>query len=290
MKCLNCDGEKFENKRIRIPSEFRGETIEVVVPASVCSKCQEPLMNDAQMTVLRQEVADAYRRKNNLLTSGEIIAFRKKLNFSQREFAAYLEVGEASVKRWETNFIQDKSQDSHIRLKCDRELAEKNAFDLNNLIGSGEDLQGNRAFSWERFQSVVLVLVKAFNTPLFLNKALFYADFLNFKRHRVSITGCVYAKLDYGPCPDSFRMLFGRMLSEGAIKEGPGYKLLPKAEPDMKLFDDNEKATLQTILEYARKKKGAQDLFDLSHEEAAFEKTAMYKQISYKHAAKLKIS
>lgn len=290
MKCPNCDGTKFEERRVRIPSEFRGETIEVVVPATVCNKCDEPLMDDAQMTVLRQEVADTYRKKNDLLTSVEIISYRKKLGMSQREFASYLEVGEASVKRWETNFIQDKSQDSHIRLKCDRELAEENAFELSTKVSSGSDLHGNREFSWERFESAALLLVKAFDSPLFLNKALFYVDFLNFKRHEVSVTGCVYAKLDYGPCPDSFRTLFGKMLREGSITEGTGHKLIPKRLPNLNLFDDNERATIQTVIKFASQAKGAQKLYDMSHEEAAFEKTDLYKQISYRHALKLKIS
>jgi DNA-binding XRE family transcriptional regulator len=247
-------------------------------------------MDDAQMTVLRQEVADTYRKKNDLLTSGEIISYRKKLGLSQREFASYLEVGEASVKRWETSFIQDKSQDSHIRLKCDRELAEENAFELSTRISSGTDLHGNRTFSWERFESAVLMLVKTFDSPLFLNKALFYVDFLNFKRHEVSVTGCVYARLDYGPCPDSFRTFFRKMLRDGSITEGAEHKLIPKRAPNMNLFDDNERATIQAVIEIASQAKGAQKLYELSHEEAAFEKTDLYKQISYQHAAKLKIS
>ena len=46
---------------------------------------------------------------------------------SQAAFANYLKVGEASIKRWETYFVQDVVQDDHIRLKCDEAYAEVNA-------------------------------------------------------------------------------------------------------------------------------------------------------------------
>jgi hypothetical protein len=37
---------------------------------------------------------------------------------TQRQFAEFLRVGEASVKRWETWLVQDASSDELIRVKC----------------------------------------------------------------------------------------------------------------------------------------------------------------------------
>lgn len=37
---------------------------------------------------------------------------------NQVQFAKFLSVGEASVKRWETWLVQDRSSDHLIRLKC----------------------------------------------------------------------------------------------------------------------------------------------------------------------------
>jgi DNA-binding transcriptional regulator YiaG len=76
-------------------------------------------MDSGQMNQLRKISADEYRKKHGLLTSAEITQYRKRLDMSQIQFAEYLNVGEASIKRWETFFIQDKIQDDHIRLKCD---------------------------------------------------------------------------------------------------------------------------------------------------------------------------
>jgi hypothetical protein len=52
------------------------------------------------------------------LTSEEIINYRALLGMSQVAFANYLKVGEASIKRWETYFVQDVVQDDHIRFRC----------------------------------------------------------------------------------------------------------------------------------------------------------------------------
>ena len=62
MKCLYCDSENFEKKNVRFNPEIRGEEIEVIALAFVCSKCQEPLMDAEQMNILRKTAADQYRR------------------------------------------------------------------------------------------------------------------------------------------------------------------------------------------------------------------------------------
>jgi len=134
MKCLNCDCEEFESKNIRFNLEIKGEEVEVVVPSFVCTKCQTPLMDGEQMNMLRRSAADKYRKQHHLLTSEEIIKYRTSLGMSQTAFANYLKVGEASIKRWETYFVQDVVQDDHIRLKCDEAYAHFATDHLHQLL------------------------------------------------------------------------------------------------------------------------------------------------------------
>jgi hypothetical protein len=49
---------------------------------------------------------------------------------SQEEFAAYLSVGVASVKRWELGKVQEKSTDDLIRIKCSLPSARRNVARL----------------------------------------------------------------------------------------------------------------------------------------------------------------
>lgn len=126
MKCLQCAGEKFVNKSDAVlEQQFRGELIHVHAPAMACTKCGWITIDLRQLDTLRRLTADAYREKYDLLTSVQIKAFRRLLRMSQREFAAFLGVGEASVKRWETWLVQEKSSDRLIRMKCEKECNDR---------------------------------------------------------------------------------------------------------------------------------------------------------------------
>jgi hypothetical protein len=120
---------------------------------------------------------------------------------SQAAFANYLKVGEASVKRWETYYVQD----DHIRLKCDEAYAEHNALEVHWKSQSSDIYSGNRSFCLELFKQAACYLIEFTKSPLFLNKALFYADFKHFQQWGTGITGARYVHLEYGPCPDQFQ-------------------------------------------------------------------------------------
>lgn len=241
MKCLQCDGEEFEEKNCRFTPEIKGEEIEVVVPAMVCTKCHAPFMNDEQMSQLRKKAADAYRKAHGLLTSEEIVNFRFLFGMSQAAFATYLKVGEASIKRWETYFVQDVGQDEHIRLKCDDAYAEYSALNVHWKSHPPDVYSGNRRFSWELFKQAVRYLIEFAKSPLFLNKALFYADFKHYQLYGMSITGARYAHLEYGPCPQQYENLIYFMLHEGALIQAGGHTLKTIETPNLDIFSDSEK-------------------------------------------------
>jgi len=118
MLCLKCKNEQFTEKLVDVPQAFRGEEFRVKAPAMVCTECDWFTMNDAQADDLCVFTADEYRRRHGRLTSSEIVACRAVLGMSQRKFAAFIEVGEASVKRWEKGVVQEKIYDDRIRQKC----------------------------------------------------------------------------------------------------------------------------------------------------------------------------
>jgi putative zinc finger/helix-turn-helix YgiT family protein len=119
MICFKCSGEEFATQTAVIRQDFRGEQLDVNTPVSVCQACGWQTLARGQADELRKRTADAFRQKHGLLTSAEIVSRRKSLAMSQREFADFLRVGEASVKRWETWQVQDDSSDELIRMKCD---------------------------------------------------------------------------------------------------------------------------------------------------------------------------
>ena len=117
--CLRCDSETFVAKPDAVIEQaFKGDLLQVCTSAFACVKCGWLTMDADQLDELRRRTADAYRRKHVLLTSDAIRALREVFGMNQREFAAFLNVGTASVKRWETWLVQEKSSDELIRLKC----------------------------------------------------------------------------------------------------------------------------------------------------------------------------
>jgi putative zinc finger/helix-turn-helix YgiT family protein len=288
MICLNCGNEKFEVKNARLKPEIKGEIVEIIAPAFVCTNCQAPLMDDTQMSIARRITADEYRKKHHLLTSEEIIKFRTILGMSQTAFAHYLKVGEASIKRWETYFVQEDAQDEHMRLKCDAAYAELNALEVHWKNRMPDIYNGNRRFSLELFKQTVRYLVEFTKSSLFLNKALFYADFEHYKRHQMSITGTCYVHLEYGPCPDQYHNLIKSLLNEGELKSSGNHMLKTTEKADLSLFADSEKDVLSYIAALT-KEDGGKRMSKLSHEEAAYKKTQPFECISYELAKELKI-
>ncbi|NGX63984.1 MAG: hypothetical protein KR126chlam6_01407 [Candidatus Anoxychlamydiales bacterium] len=288
MKCLHCDGDKFEEKNCRFTPEVKGEEVEIVVPAMVCTKCNIPLMNDAQMSQLRKAAADTYRKAHGLLTSEEIVNFRSLFDMSQAAFANYLKIGEASIKRWETYFVQDISQDEHIRLKCDEAYAEYSALNVHWKSHPPDIYSGNRRFSWELFKQAVRYLIKFTKSPLFLNKALFYIDFKHYQLNGMSITGTRYAHLEYGPCPQQYENLIDFMIREGTLIQSDGHTLKSIETADLSIFSDSEKEILELVANLA-KPDGGKKLLKLSHQEDAYKNSESMALISYEFAKHLKI-
>jgi len=289
MKCLKCNNDQFVEKNIRFDSEVKGETIEVIAPCMTCSKCHSTLMTTEQMNNFRKISADKYREIHGLLMSSQIIAYRENLEMSQSIFARYLNVGEASIKRWETYYVQDASQDELIRLKCDNASAEMNFLNVCWKRAPEDLFNGKRKFNFQIMKNVVLYLTKHLKTSkLFLNKVLFYTDFLHFKNHQISLTGARYIPLKYGPCPDQYDAIYSMLINKGFLKESKNYIYECTQDPDLNLFDDNEIKTLEKIISTCEQL-GLNKIYDLSHQEQGYSKTGECSFINYEFAKDLLI-
>ena len=117
----------MQTRCVDMTSEVRGEHFGVQVESEVCDHCGFRVLTDAQADAYALAGTTEYRLRHGLLTSDEIRDSRRRLGkMSQRDFAKYLGVGEASVKRWEAGHIQDESSDRLIRMKTDLHAAKEN--------------------------------------------------------------------------------------------------------------------------------------------------------------------
>jgi len=289
MKCLKCNNDQFVEEKVRFTLSIKEEEIEVVVPCMTCAKCHSPLMNTEQMNILRKTASDKYKELHDLLTSSQIVAYREELGMSQASFARYLSVGEASIKRWETYYIQDASQDELIRLKCDAAIAEINYLNVYWEQNEPNSSNGYRKFNFQIIKNTILYFVSKIKTSkLFLNKILFYTDFLHFKNYGVSLTGISYRPLKFGPCPERYDAIYDALISKRFLQEDKNLEYKSLCEPDWRVFDDREKETLKLILSYC-KELGIKKIYDLSHKEKGYIQTDECSYIDYSFAKDLQL-
>jgi len=94
--------------------------------------------------------------------------------------------------------------------------------------------------------------------------------------------------LKYGPCPDQYKIIYNSFEKNGVLNSRASNKYNTKIKPDLSVFDDSEKETIEYIYSlYALH--GARYLYDLSHKEKGYIDTSECTFISYEYANSLKI-
>lgn len=183
---------------------------------------------------------DAYRKKNNLLTSFEIKELRSKYQLTQSELSFLLGLGEVTITRYETKQIQEVSNDNMLReinnnsifalklLEKNKEkFTEKRFNEISNQIKDVIDnetikylneqeiicqyikfeeenlLNGNCILNIDKLKNVLAYITKNMKTvkKVVLMKLLWYIDSLSFKTTDKAITGLIYVHKPFGALP-----------------------------------------------------------------------------------------
>jgi len=125
-----------------------------------------------------------------------------------------------------------------------------------------------------------------------LAKLLYFADFDLYEKSQKSITGDVYRALPMGPVPSALEKITAemtkkKMLSVEQVEEREGYNPTEVykciTEPDLSVFDDEEKKMLdRVVIKYGHL--NGKQLEELSHAEAPYIGTELRKEIPYELA------
>jgi DNA-binding transcriptional regulator YiaG len=169
-----------------------------------------------QTDIIQKAIADAYRKSVGLLTGKEIVEGRKKMDITQAILAERMNVGIASIKRWERSSIQSKSMDHALRIALGGQSV-------------GDSCTGNRTFSIPRIKLVVKEfesalgkhILKKNDKMLFAVKYLWYADMVAHRETGESMTGATYAKLPYGPQLNNYKDLIEDIMKADETKAEP---------------------------------------------------------------------
>lgn len=183
---------------------------------------------------------NAYRIKQGLLTSDEIVAIRESYGLSQVDLARLLGWGEATISRYESKAIQDEAYDTMLRLIKDNPLQaldflKKNSYKFSRQKMSevrarivekidsygkeyltrqaleGEyvnyekpsDSNGFTILNIDKLEAAISYIAERVSNlfKVKLMKMLWYADALSFKTTGHAMTGLVYRHCEMGALP-----------------------------------------------------------------------------------------
>jgi putative zinc finger/helix-turn-helix YgiT family protein len=300
------------------------------ISVEVCSTCGEVLSDEERDNALIEAAYSEYRALKGLLSPTEVQSVRKRYGLSQQSFAVLLGMGEATINRYEGGALQDEAHDWLIRacressfmetvlerngnLLSPRQLASAKKALANQEAAEGAERPmascltyanevstktGFRKFAYERYAAVVTWFIGHVPQvgPTKLNKLLYYADVLYYRRTAVSLTGSPYRRIEYGPVPVHYGTLNDFMEADGYIAvnevdysddiQGQEFKTGPHA-PDVVALDATAIAVLEVVASNLGKL-SAKEVSRRSHLEPGWIQTPEKQLISYEIAKDLK--
>jgi len=117
-KCPHCERGELESRTIEEAIRYGGSDLAVQgVEISVCPVCSEELVLPEQAKANEVLFADAKRQHDGLLTSGEIVSWRKRHRLSQADAAKLLGGGVNAFSKYERGEVmQSKAMDLLMRV------------------------------------------------------------------------------------------------------------------------------------------------------------------------------
>lgn len=231
--CTNCNKKVSYSERKSIIKEYKGQIVNVEENIAVCDECGKDIFVPEIENDNLKRLYAKYAELTGIISSEEIIEFRKRYDLSQRELVSLLGWGKMTINRYEKGAIPSKSHSDILKdiISNEESLKQKvnEAYELErinekiynklkncfqssrrNIIKSlleielshKEDiLNGFREFDLERVENLISYIADKVDNlyKTSLNKYLWFIDFQNFKENVRSITGLRYVKQQYGP-------------------------------------------------------------------------------------------
>ena len=244
VRCLcPCCMEEHEVKTVLVEEETTFKNTQVKYPASYlyCDVAEEFYAEESQMQENDFRMKDAYRKKEGLLTSGEIKEIRAMYEINQRDLCILLGWGEKTITRYETHQVQDRAHDTILKkishdpewflmlLCAAQERLSPEAYEKSEKAANVRyekdqdaylrrtieasyvkyqecpDMNGNAALSLDKVVDVIRYFASCTQVislyKVKLMKMLWYADMLAFRSRSQAITGLVYQALPMGAVP-----------------------------------------------------------------------------------------
>lgn len=224
------------------------DPFQVTEEYAVCSVCGEEVFVEEFTNATLKKLSDLYQNKHEI-NPNMMKEVRKTYGLTQDLFAKLLNIGIATIKRYETG----KSAPIQLQAALYKELKKnperiKHYFMLNKGAFNSEELEtveqrlalyiseenayktimeraiqltykeheksldnGQRDFDIGKLFHMILFFAREGVQKTKLMKLLWYSDFLGYKRNKRSISGTPYWHLQYGPVPKKHDLILGSL-------------------------------------------------------------------------------
>jgi putative zinc finger/helix-turn-helix YgiT family protein len=323
-------GKEMELRKEVREIEFRKENFEVIFHYYYCKDSKEQFTDTLVDELNMNQLYNQYREKHKLPFPEEIKAIREQYDLPATKMAEVLGFGINSYRNYEAGEVPSASNGKLIQLAaspkrfkdllelcedCDEKVKNKTLALIEDLITENkkehfafedhlldgklpDEYTGYRKSNFNKFKEMVVFFTEKLQPwKTQLNKLLFYADFLNYKRTGFAISGVQYRAINMGPVPNNFNSIFEYLAEKdhvdvwftefpnGAI--GEHFKPHSKRKFDASLFDAHELKAMKDVVANF-KNKSTKDLIEISHKEKAWKDNQKDKKIiSYNYAFEL---
>ena len=310
----------------------RGEPIEIDAEIVTCPECGNTIFNQDRDKLNLERSYQEYRRRHNLLTPHEIKEIREMYGISQRSLSRLLGWGDITANRYENGAVQDEAHnklsltiknpqnmqlfleksskelpgymrrrvEARVQQLLEEEKEPEFMTSLERLMSHNfvDIYTGFKEFDLDKLISMYLYIASELQGVLKtkLVKMVWYADFLSFKEHLISISGSRYVHYQLGPVSENYELLLADMIHTRLFgvceKEFPmstGEEFSTIVEFDTKIFSKAEIYVLDFVINEFFHDTSTQ-IMEKTHEEIAYKDTNQDDLISYKYAEKLSVS
>lgn len=222
------------------------------------------------------QVYNQYRLKHGIPFPDEILGIREHYGLSAAKMAQILGFGINQYRMYEDGevpsvsnartiiaarekdvfktFVEasksEISEQEYLRIKKKVEVADGDY----KPVGQPSEYTGFRSLCPDRVASVVRMIISTIGTTFVtkMNKLLFYADFIHYKKHGYGITGITYKALPFGPVPEHWGTLYSTLpgidMEEYVYPSGQsGIRLEVSVNIDDNLLNESEITTIERV-------------------------------------------
>ena len=303
---------------------FKGEDYWIHARFYQCVDTGEKFTTTEQDELTLNDLYSQYRIKHGIPFPDEIHQIRSKYSLSYAQIGRILGFGANQYAKYESGQIPSDSNgrmigairyksvmlklvenvkdifDENEYTKIHRQIADSREesldTDAERIIYEGTQrsiYNGFGEFNHRKVEEMVRFFVsQGTSFPTKLNKEMFYADFLHYRKYGQSISGLRYQAIHYGPVPVHYSTIYDRvpgLVRESIFHDGLEATTFSCESCDLSVFSEKEISTLKQVAEVL-KPLSVKEIVNRSHEEPAWQSHYQDREIiPYSEAYQLRL-